>query len=80
MEEFGQRAVPVTLEAVAEAFKDAEHIVFVFPLWLGKMPALLKGFLEQEMRPGVAFAYSEPSKRGLTPNSLSISSSKARFF
>ena len=26
-----------------------------FPLWLGDMPALLKGFLEQVARPGFAF-------------------------
>jgi putative NADPH-quinone reductase len=30
-------------------------IVFFFPLWLGEMPALLKGFLEQVARPGFAF-------------------------
>jgi len=34
----------------------AEHIVFFFPLWLGDMPALLKGFLEQVARPGFALA------------------------
>lgn len=32
----------------------AEHIVFLYPLWLGDVPALLKGFLEQVMRPGFA--------------------------
>jgi putative NADPH-quinone reductase len=32
----------------------AEHIVIIYPLWLGTMPALLKGFLEQVMRPGFA--------------------------
>ncbi|MYZ46936.1 NAD(P)H-dependent oxidoreductase [Propylenella binzhouense] len=32
----------------------AEHLVFVYPLWLGAMPALLKGFLEQALRPGFA--------------------------
>jgi len=32
----------------------AEHIVIVYPLWLGTMPALLKGFLEQLLRPGFA--------------------------
>lgn len=42
--------MPATLQ-------DAEHIVFVSPLWLGTMPALLKGFLEQVMRPDVALAY-----------------------
>jgi putative NADPH-quinone reductase len=28
--------------------------VLIFPLWLGDMPALLKGFLEQVARPGFA--------------------------
>lgn len=34
----------------------ATHIVILYPLWLGSMPALLKGLLEQMLRPG--FAYS----------------------
>ena len=29
----------------------AEHLVIIYPLWLGGMPALLKGFLEQALRP-----------------------------
>lgn len=33
----------------------AGHLVILFPLWLGDMPALLKGFLEQLLRPGFAF-------------------------
>jgi len=28
--------------------------VILYPLWLGDMPALLKGFLEQLLRPGFA--------------------------
>lgn len=35
----------------------ADHLVLVFPLWLGTMPALLKGFLEQVLRPGFALIY-----------------------
>jgi len=34
--------------------RDADHLVILFPLWLGDMPALLKAFLEQVMRPGFA--------------------------
>lgn len=34
----------------------ATHVVILYPLWLGSMPALLKGLLEQMLRPG--FAYS----------------------
>lgn len=54
----------MTLEDAAQAIGEAEHIVFVFPLWLGTMPALLKAFLEQVMRPGVAFAYPNNGKGG----------------
>jgi len=32
----------------------ADHLVFFYPLWLGDVPALLKAFLEQVMRPGFA--------------------------
>ena len=70
MEEFNKRPMPVTLEDAAEAIRDAEHIVFVFPLWLGTMPALLKAFLEQVMRPGVAFAYPEAGKDGFAATLL----------
>jgi putative NADPH-quinone reductase len=69
-EEFGMATMPPALEDAAQAIKDAEHIVFVFPLWLGTMPALLKGFLEQVMRPGVAFAYPEPGKGGFAKTLL----------
>lgn len=41
----------------------AEHVVILFPLWLGSMPALLKGFFEQLLRPG--FAFSAASRPGL---------------
>jgi putative NADPH-quinone reductase len=32
----------------------ADHLLIVYPLWLGAMPALLKGFFEQVFRPGFA--------------------------
>lgn len=34
-----------------EAFIACDHVVFVFPLWLGDMPALMKGFLERLVQP-----------------------------
>lgn len=48
-------AVPAALEPVQASIAWAEHIVLVFPLWLGDMPALVKAFLEQVARPGFAF-------------------------
>ncbi len=47
--------LPAGLKTVQDDLMWAEHIVFFFPLWLGDMPALLKGFLEQVARPGFAF-------------------------
>ncbi|HYF58751.1 MAG TPA: NAD(P)H-dependent oxidoreductase [Burkholderiaceae bacterium] len=44
--------------SLADAQRDiewAQHLVLVFPLWLGDMPALTKAFLEQVARPGFAF-------------------------
>ena len=48
-------ALPPALAAAQQDIVWAEHLVIVFPLWLGDMPALLKGFLEQVLRPGFAF-------------------------
>ncbi len=43
--------------AAAQAQQDiawCEHIVLLFPLWMGAEPALVKAFLEQVLRPGFA--------------------------
>jgi len=45
-----------------QAIARADHLVIIYPLWLGAMPALLKGFLEQTLRPG--FAVGHPDKPG----------------
>lgn len=38
--------------AAQEVIGWADHIVLIYPLWLGAMPALVKAFLEQVFRPG----------------------------
>jgi len=57
--EHGERPACI-LEAQA-AIRDSGHLVLVYPLWLGTMPALLKGFLEQVFRYDFAF---QPLPRG----------------
>ena len=42
-EEFEKGDVPAALRDASESIRWAEHIVFVFPLWLGTMPALPEG-------------------------------------
>lgn len=52
--EWHHGTLPPQLEAVQEAIRQADHLVLLYPLWLGDMPAVLKGFLEQVARPGFA--------------------------
>jgi putative NADPH-quinone reductase len=53
-----QEGTPVAAIVEAqETIRWAEHVVILYPLWLGDVPALLKGFLEQVARPDFAFRY-----------------------
>lgn len=39
-----------------QALRDADHLVLIYPLWLGAPPAAFKAFLEQVFRYGVALS------------------------
>jgi putative NADPH-quinone reductase len=41
------------LEAARAALWQCDHVVIIFPLWLGDMPAIFKGFLERIMQPAL---------------------------
>ena len=45
--------------AARDEVRRADHLVFVYPLWLGGPPALLKAFMEQISRAGFALQASE---------------------
>ena len=49
--EFLDETVPPAILEAQEAIQAADHLVLIYPLWLGDMPALVKGFLEQVFRP-----------------------------
>jgi putative NADPH-quinone reductase len=54
-EEWEHGELPAGLADAQASMAWADHLVLLFPLWLGDMPAILKGFLEQIARPGFAF-------------------------
>ncbi|MDO9234819.1 MAG: NAD(P)H-dependent oxidoreductase [Aquabacterium sp.] len=62
----GSQTLEPSLQAAQADLQWAQEIVFIFPLWWGGMPALLKGFLDRTLLPGFAFKY-EPKGKGLTP-------------
>ncbi|MFA6117940.1 MAG: NAD(P)H-dependent oxidoreductase [Sphingomonas sp.] len=58
---------PPAIVAAQETLAWADHSVILYPLWLGDMPALLKAFLEQTLRPGFAI---DPKGAGLNSGLL----------
>lgn len=43
------------------AIARADHLVFVYPVWWGAPPSLLKGFFDRTFLPGFAFRFKEGS-------------------
>ena len=58
-EDFEKGVLPPALVQPRDDMRWAQHWLFLFPLWHGTMPALLKGFLEHIFRPGFAMEYRE---------------------
>lgn len=52
-----------------EAILEADHIVFIFPIWWEAMPALTKGFLDKVLTKGFAYS-SNPQKPFSLVNNL----------
>jgi len=46
------------LQEAQTAIGRADHLVIIFPLWFGTLPALLKGFVERVFQPGFAITGS----------------------
>jgi NAD(P)H dehydrogenase (quinone) len=54
-------------EELVEAVNDikwCDSVVFVFPTWWFSLPAILKGYLDRVLLPGVAFRLPDPSLKG----------------
>mgnify|MGYP000008369294 CR=1 FL=1 len=48
--------------AHADLVRQASTLVFVYPTWWSGLPAMLKGWLERVMVPGVGFVFDERGK------------------
>lgn len=45
---------------------EADHLVFIFPIWWELMPAMTKGFIDKVIFPGAAYDYTK-SGYGMVP-------------
>lgn len=46
-------------EDYGNRIKDADHMVMIFPVWWGLMPAIVKGFIDKVIAPGSFYEYDE---------------------
>ena len=58
-EDFEYGVPPEAIRQAQETIAWAGHLVILFPLWMGTMPALLNAFFEQVFRPAFAALPSE---------------------
>lgn len=60
-----RRAQPLEpdLEQARAALFGCEHIVLIFPLWCGDMPAILKGFIERILQPDLLAAEASKGQK-----------------
>ena len=65
MQEYRSPDAPPVIVAARADLIWADHLVVVFPLWLGATPAVLKGFLEQVLKEG--FTQREAGDRAFKP-------------
>jgi len=62
--QFGYRKRTVLepdLEVAIKKIKEADHLVWVLPVWWSGMPAILKGFIDRVFLPGIMFEIEEGS-------------------
>jgi putative NADPH-quinone reductase len=57
-----RRETPPEITAVQRVLALADHVVLVFPVWNGGMPALTRGFFEQAFRPSFVFPDARPGE------------------
>lgn len=55
------------VEEHARLLQRSQILVFVYPTWWSGLPAILKGWMERVMVPGVGFTY-DPSTHRIGPN------------
>ena len=55
----GNKKISKTNKIIQDKIKKSEKIIFIYPVWWGSMPGILKGFLDRIFTPGFGFSFSK---------------------
>jgi putative NADPH-quinone reductase len=70
-EEFSRDAVlPADIQQHCDEISQADGIIIIHPNWWGQPPAILKGWVDRVIRPGVAYEFLEGDKGEGVPQGL----------
>ena len=58
--------------------KEADVLIFAFPIWWGIMPAILKGFIDKVFLKDFAYIYTETGIHGILNKNAVVTESMAR--
>ena len=62
--------LPAEIQAYCKEISEADGIVVIHPNWWGQPPAILKGWIDRVIRPGVAYEFIEEDDGEGIPNGL----------
>jgi NAD(P)H dehydrogenase (quinone) len=66
----GNKNVSPENQQLQEKIKNSDRLIFIYPVWWGGMPAILKGFIDRIFIPGFAFKYSKEKLLKFIPDKL----------
>ncbi len=65
-----EASLPVSIQRHCAEITEADGIIIVHPNWWGQPPAILKGWIDRVIRPGVAYEFLEGDEGEGVPNGL----------
>ncbi|MDR1055491.1 MAG: NAD(P)H-dependent oxidoreductase [Prevotellaceae bacterium] len=68
MEALNQNKTPADIKTEQDFVIWADIITFIYPLWWGHMPAIMKGYIDRVYAYNFAYTYTDEGNKGLLPD------------
>jgi NAD(P)H dehydrogenase (quinone) len=71
LKELGRTSkLPAIIQKHCDEIKNADGIIIIHPNWWGQPPAILKGWVDRIIRPGIAYEFKEKDNGEGVPHGL----------